>query len=115
MVLEKPDSVAEETLHATIKDTLMDELRWADMIGHTDHGTYLMILPETPGDSLSLLQEKLEKALKRQFDFISEAINYRLVFGEASWRKHDDSQLLLKRARENLVEKLEHLLEQAKA
>lgn len=115
VVLDKPDNVAEETLHSTIKDTLMDELRWADMIGHTDHGTYLMILPETPGESLPLLQEKLSKALKRQFDFISEAMNYRLVYGEASWRKHDDSHMLLKRARDNLVEKLEALLNEANA
>ncbi|TQV88530.1 GGDEF domain-containing protein [Aliikangiella coralliicola] len=113
IVLEKPDNVIEETLHQTIKDTLMNELRWADMIGHTDHGTYLMVLPETPGEALNSLQEKLHKAMKVQIDFISKSIKYHIVFGEASWQKHDESQQMLMRARNNLVEKLEILLEKA--
>lgn len=110
LILSKPDNVHEETIHQTIKDTLMDVLRWADMIGHTDHGTYLMVLPETPNDSLQALQVKLENALKSQFQFISQEIKYQLVFGEAGWQKHDDSQKLLSRARHSLVEKLEDLL-----
>lgn len=112
LVLEKPNSVADETLHQTIKDTLMDELRWADMIGHTDHGTYLLVLPETPQDALDALETKLNDALHKKIEFISEEIVYKLVFGKASWRKHDDSQILLKRAREDLVTKLESLLTQ---
>jgi len=110
LILEKPDSVADGTLHQTIKDTLMDELRWADMIGHTDHGTYLLVLPETPQDALDALEAKLHKALQKKIDFISEKIVYKLVFGKASWEKHNDSQILLKRAREDLVTKLESLL-----
>ena len=110
LVLEKPDNVAEETLHQTIKDTLMDELRWADMIGHTDHGTYLLVLPETPLDALIALENKLNSALQKKIEFIDEKIAYHLVFGQASWEKHDDSQILLKRARDNLVSKLESLL-----
>ncbi len=110
LVLEKPNNVAEETLHQTIKDTLMDELRWADMISHTDQGTYLLVLPETPQESLGALKNKINAALIKKFEFISENINYQLVFGKASWQKHDDSQLLLTRARENLVNQLESLL-----
>lgn len=110
LVLDKPENVAEETLHQTIKDTLMDELRWADMIGHTDHGTYLLVLPETPEDALNALQTKLNKALQKKFEFISDTMVYKLVFGKASWERHDDSQILLKKARQDLVEQLESLL-----
>ena len=110
LVLDKPDNVVEETLQQTVKDTLTDELRWADMIGHTDHGSFLAVLPETPESALKSLQEKLSQALKRQLDFVSDALKYEIVFGEACWRKHDDSRQLLKRARSQLVEKLEALL-----
>lgn len=110
VVLDKPESVAEETLHQTIKDTLTDELRWADMIGNTDHGTYLIVLPETPKVALKSLEDKLIAALNRQINFISDAINYQIVFGDACWQKHDDSQAMLKRARAKLVSQLEELL-----
>ncbi|WP_196139751.1 hypothetical protein [Aliikangiella sp. G2MR2-5] len=114
VVFNKPETVAEDTLHETIKDTLMDELRWADMVGHTDHGTYLMILPETPADALCVLEEKLKNSLKARIDFIGSDIQYQLVFGHAHWVKHDDSQRLLQRARADLVEKLEKLLSDSK-
>jgi len=110
LVFDKPESVCEQTLHNTIKDTLMDELRWADMIGHTDQGTYLMVLPETPTNALESLKVKLDKALSKQIEFICNQLDYKILFGEANWRKHDDSQSLLKRARESLVEKLEALV-----
>jgi len=111
LVLAKPDNVVEETLHQTIKDTLTDELRWADMIGHTDHGSYLVVLPETPESALSSLKQKLSQAFDRQLKFVSDALDYKIVYGEASWRKHDDSQHLLKRARAQLVENLEALID----
>jgi len=111
LVLHKPDNVVEETLNQTIKDTLTDELRWADMIGHTDQGTFLMVLPETPESALINLENKLCKSIQRQLEFIDSNLKYEVVFGEASWRKHDDSQLLLKRARNRLVERLEKLIQ----
>lgn len=111
LVLEKPDNVVDETLNQTIKDTLTDELRWADMIGHTDQGTFLTVLPETPESALINLEEKLRKSIARQLNFIDSSMKYEVVFGEASWRKHDDSQLLLKRARDRLVERLEKLVD----
>jgi translation elongation factor EF-1beta len=111
LVLSKPEEVDEKTLQLTIKDTLAAELRWADMIGHTDYGSYLAILPETPAGALEALQEKLSAALARQLDFVCDSMRYEIVFGAASWQKHDDSQQLLKRARAQLVEKLEALIQ----
>lgn len=110
LVFNKPETVTDSVLNQCIKDTLMDELRWADMIGNTDHGTYIMVLPETPEESLTQLQQKLSKALNRQLQLINEEMKYELVFGTANWRKHDDSQMLLKKARSRLVEKLEDLM-----
>ncbi|WP_444996352.1 diguanylate cyclase domain-containing protein [Aliikangiella sp. IMCC44359] len=107
-----PESVSENTLLQTVKDTLADQLRWADMIGHTDQGSYLLVLPETPEDSLKSLQEKISIALKRQMEFISKDIKYKVVYGRACWQKHDDSQKLLKKARQKLVKNLEKLLDQ---
>ncbi|MGX5172414.1 hypothetical protein ACUR5C_00135 [Aliikangiella sp. IMCC44653] len=115
LVFNKPDSVANETLHQTIKDTLTNELRWADMIGHTDNSTYLMILPETPESALPALKTKLKQALSKQLAFINSSIDYQLVFGETHWQTHDDSQKMLAKARHKLVAQLETLLKDEKA
>ncbi len=114
VIIDKIPSTNEDTLQQTIKDTLMDELRWADMIGHTDHGSFLIVLPETPADSLNSLKSKLKQAINKQIEFIDREISYQLVFGEACWQKHDDSQSMLKRAREKLVEGLEKILADSK-
>ncbi len=108
---QKPDHLDEGEIKQTIKDTLQDELRWADMIGNTSRGSFLMVLPETPSSALEQLQEKISIALNGQLNALSSEIKYHIVFGSAYWKKHDDSNRLLKRARENLVTALEKQLE----
>lgn len=115
LILDIPDSTEQTALEQLIKDTLMDELRWADMIGHTEQGSYLMILPETPVEALVSLEQKLQQAIKKQITRFDEQIQYRLVFGKAYWQKNDDSQYLLKRARLDLVDKLEKLLSESES
>jgi PAS domain-containing protein len=100
----------DEAIHQSVQQVLTDELRWADMIGHTDHGSYLIILPETPQDALIKLQAKLNIAINREISSINSKISYHLVFGEAYWRKGQDCQELLKTARDNMVVKLEMLM-----
>lgn len=114
LVNQNPQNIDLNIIQQRLKDRLMDELRWADMIGHTDLGSFLMVLPETPGDAVPSLQAKLEKALHQQLSKIDENLTYNLVFADASWRKHDDSKRLLERARNNLVNRLEKILAQAK-
>jgi len=114
LINENPQKIELTIIQQRLKDILMDELRWADMIGHTDQGSYLMVLPETPQDAVSALQTKLEKSLQLQLSKMDEDLGFHLVFADATWRKHDDSKRLLERARANLVNKLESLLEQAK-
>ncbi len=108
----QPADIDEDTICQTVKDTLMDELRWADMIGNTSRGSYLMVLPETPFEALEQLQQKIADAICRQIKQLSEQIDCQVVFGSAHWQKLDDSEKLLKRAREKLVEALEALLDE---
>lgn len=110
LIFNNPNNIDDEVLHETVKRTLMDEMRWADMIGHTEHGAYLAVLPETPNSALAKLKEKISSALDKHIRSIDPSITYDLVFGEASWRKNDDSQSLLARSRDNLVSQLEALL-----
>ncbi len=115
LINNNPQNIDLVIVQQRVKDTLMDELRWADMIGHTDQGSYLMVLPETPHDAVSALQAKLEKSLHLQLSKIDENLGYQLVFADASWRKNDDSKRLLERARGNLVNQLEKLLQETES
>lgn len=110
VLVDKPDNIADETIRQTIKDTLMDVLRWADMIGNTSQGSYLMVLPETPSSALEQLEKKITGAIEAQLKFLAAGLKSHIVFGSAHWQKHDDSQKMLKRARECLVERLEKLV-----
>lgn len=113
LIFDNPEKLSPESIHQLINQTLMDELRWADMIGHTEQGSYLMVLPETPIEAVTRLQEKLNLAINRQFEIEHQHLDFRLVFADANWRKNDDSKRLLKRARSNLVKQLETLLASA--
>jgi len=109
LILKTPENIADETIRQTINDTLMDVLRWADMIGNTNQGSYLMVLPETPYSALEQLKGKISSAIETQLNFLSADLKCHIVFGSAHWQKHDDSQKMLKRAREHLVENLEKI------
>ncbi|MDH5432933.1 MAG: hypothetical protein OEY19_03245 [Gammaproteobacteria bacterium] len=110
IVFQKPDDFSEEVLHQTIKVTLNDEMRWSDMVGHTEHGSYLIVLPETPFDALDNLKDKLKKTLSKRLDTVNGDIKYDIVFGGSSWQRHDDTKKILARARDSLVKHLEDLL-----
>ena len=109
LLLDRPENIADRTICQTIKDTLMDVLRWADMIGNTSQDSYLMVLPETPHSALEQLKSKISAAIETQLKFLSADLKSHTVFGSAHWQKHDDSQKMLKRARENLVNNLEKI------
>jgi len=108
VIIHNPSSdIDDDNINQTINDTLMDELRWADMIGNTSYGSYLMVLPETPSSALNHLKDKISDAISDQLRILSSTISCQVVFGSAHWQKHDDSLTILNRARENLVEALE--------
>lgn len=110
LLLDGSDEV-ESQIHQIVRHCFVDELRWADMYAHTDHGSYIIILPETPNDVLIRLQEKLHLALTKKLEKLEVSFQFHIVFGRAHWKKHDDSERLIQRARNEMIEKLEALLE----
>ncbi len=102
-----PDKLSEEAVFQCVKDTLMDSLRWADMISHSKQGVFLMVLPETPSSSMTQLENKLADSILSQLAFLSSGYQGKVVFGHSHWRKHDDAQMLIAKARAQLVENLE--------
>ena len=103
-----PDELGDQTINQTVKDSLIDGLRWADMMSMTRSGGFLMVLPETPVSSIESLADKLSSSIESQLKLLSSNFEYRLFFGHSCWQKHDDAQLLLARARSDLVEKMEN-------
>ncbi|MCF6192969.1 MAG: PAS domain-containing protein [Kangiellaceae bacterium] len=103
-----PDEVSDKAINQTIKDALVDGLRWADMMSATRSGGFLVVLPETPANSIDSLTNKLSSSINSQLKQLSANFEYRLFFGHSCWQKHDDAQLLLARARNALVEELEN-------
>ncbi len=103
-----PDKLSEQTINQTIKNALTDGLRWADMMSATRSGGFLMVLPETPLSSIESLIDKLSSSINAQLQSLSVGVEHRLFFGHSCWRKHDDAQLLLARARQDLVANLEN-------
>ena len=73
----------------------------------TSQGSYLMVLPETPSSVLEHLKDKISVTVSSQLSSLSADLKCHVVFGSAHWQKHDDSNTILKRARENLVTALE--------
>lgn len=114
LIHQQPDSVTDEIISQTIKDTLMNELRWADMIGSTNKDSFLMVLPETPNSALNLLIKKISCSLDSQLQQLANEFSFEVVFGSTYWQKHDDSQKMLQRARQNLVVALEKTLKKSK-
>jgi len=104
-----PDKLSEDTIFQSVKDTLMDSLRWADMISNSQQGVFLMVLPETPVSSIVSLEIKLSDSILSQLTFLSSEYQGKVVFGHSHWRKHDDAQRLIVKARANLVENLEKI------
>jgi diguanylate cyclase with GGDEF domain/PAS domain-containing protein len=110
LIDHRPDDLEEQAVWQTVKDTLSDELRWADMIGNTREGSFLMVLPETPPSSLDQLKKKISTAVQSQLKFLCPQLTANVVFGSSTWEKHDDGQKMLQRARTALVEELEKIM-----
>jgi len=109
-LIELDNAETNPELMQICKDTLMSELRWADMIGQTAADTFIMVLPETPLTALQTLKEKIRTAFANNLRHRGLEANYRLVFGQAQWQQKEDAALLLGRARDDLKRNLEALL-----
>jgi diguanylate cyclase (GGDEF)-like protein len=87
-----------------LSQALNDQTRWADMIGRLDNNEFLLILPETEETVTKGLKEKLNTSLAAIDLPGAEGTDFCLSvnFGMAQWRKGDDSDMLMQRARQSL-------------
>jgi diguanylate cyclase (GGDEF)-like protein len=87
-----------------VSQALNDQTRWADMIGRLDSNEFLLILPETEEIETRGLKEKLNTAMAAINLPGAEGTDFCLSvnFGMGQWRKGDDSDMLMQRAKQNL-------------
>lgn len=104
------DQSLECELNKLLAEVLRDELRWADMIGESQTGEFLLVLPETSQDAADALKNKVQGAIERRIERQYSNITYELIFGEANWQKGDSANLLLERARDDLLARLHKLM-----
>lgn len=85
---------------------LNDQVRWADMIGHTEENEFLLILPETSEADTHKLKDILNErfATIQVGDMQSKNLHVNSDFGICEWRKGMDVPLFISTAREFLDE-----------
>jgi len=85
------------TANRSISQLLKDQLRWADLIGHFEENSFVMVLPETRQDDAQKLASKVCEKLSHLTGI--EASH----FGIAEWRKGDTAASLLQRSGEAML------------
>lgn len=97
-----PDNSTQSTQRLAVSRLLKDQLRWADLIGCSDEGEFILVLPETGEDDAQKLVQKLSGQLTQLHS--SSGPRFSACFGIAAWRKSDDASALLRRASLALAE-----------
>lgn len=87
------DSNTEEAVRS-ISQLLKDQLRWADLIGHFEENSFVMVLPETGQDDAQKLAGKVCEKLTHLTGIEAS------YFGIAEWCKGDNAASLLQRSAE---------------
>lgn len=89
-----------------VTSTLTQTLRMPDRVGEVERGAYLVVLPETKLPGAVQIAERLRTAISRLDVAVSERvhINTTASLGVTSFRRGDDLQGLLDRARKALRE-----------
>ncbi|WMS86138.1 GGDEF domain-containing protein [Pleionea litopenaei] len=106
------DPQLEQSVNNLVESVLKDELRWADMIGHSESGETLLVLPETSQQASEALKAKLEQVISERMRQEFKNCDFELVIGAAFWQKGDSAGILLDRARDDLVAKMTALMSQ---
>ncbi len=97
-----PDNNTLDTQRLAVSRLLKDQLRWADLIGCSDEGEFILVLPETSEDDAQKLVQKLSGQLTQLHG--NNVSRFSACFGIAAWRKSDDASALLRRASLALAE-----------
>ena len=97
--------VTEELLH-TVSNALTHTLRMPDRVGEYDHGTYLVVLPETTLPGAIQIAERLRGAISGVDVAVSRRIQIHTTasVGVTSYRRGDDLKSMLERAAKALRE-----------
>jgi diguanylate cyclase (GGDEF)-like protein len=79
---------------------LKDQMRWADLISHTEKKQFLFVLPETSNDAALKLIDKIRSHLEGlTVPYVTgDIVHVSADFGVAEWKKGNDEALLLSRA-----------------
>ena len=85
--------------HPHIARLLKDQLRWADLIGCNGEREFILVLPETGPDASLQLIEKLRDLLNKMADQVLDGESITANYGIAGWRRSDNAETLLGRAR----------------
>jgi diguanylate cyclase (GGDEF)-like protein/PAS domain S-box-containing protein len=88
-----------DSVRLHVAQLLKDQLRWADLIGCNEQHEFMLILPETTPEAGLRLAAKLQQRLQ---EMVEQKLDGKLVdtcYGVTGWRRSDNADTLLKRAR----------------
>ncbi len=99
---QKSQSITDHEL-VTAGYLLKDKMRWADHIGHLEGGEFLLVLPETSGDSAEKLAIKLCCIIEElKVNHADQEAPISVCCSIAMWVKGDNVTTLLQRAEDVL-------------
>lgn len=81
-----------------VAQLLKDQLRWADLVGCTQQGEFILVLPETTAEAAQKLAGKLQYLLQGMAQCKLAGHPMLICYGIAGWRRRDSADSLLKRA-----------------
>lgn len=94
IVMEAGTDPAAGDAQRTVARVLKDQLRWADIIGCSEQGEFILVLPETNRDDALKLADKLSGHLRGP----DAKDGHWPCYGVTEWRKSDNATTLLERA-----------------
>lgn len=96
--------VAIDKIVVAVSQLLRDQMRWADLLGRTDDGHFIFVLPETEFTPATALCSKIISQLRSLQITIDDGVTYQpeSCFGIAEWQKGVDPGKLLSRAQDAL-------------
>jgi GGDEF domain-containing protein len=83
-------------VHNLIASTLVELLRWVDVLGQWSARAIVVILPETNERAALVLAEKVSDALQPQLVGLAPSLG--VTVGASTWNKGDDAERLVRRA-----------------
>ena len=79
-----------------IAASLIEQLRWLDVLGQWSPNALVVILPETIENAALRLAAKVAEALRAKLG--PQVPNIGISVGSSTWRKGDDAERLIRRA-----------------